>query len=89
MIQKDLLEAFASDYVPRSLIECAFRLTEPDFGWSLSRAVSTVTSAAARAAGLQDRGELTQGRRADLLRVRRIQGFPILQGVWVEGVRVA
>lgn len=89
LIQEGLLEAFASDYVPRSLIECAFRLTDPDFGWSLPRAVSTVTSAAARAAGLQDRGEVALGKRADLLRVRRIEGLPVLRGVWVEGARVA
>src|SRR5262249_16636791 len=32
-----LLDAFASDYVPRSLIECAFALTGPDFGWPLAK----------------------------------------------------
>lgn len=89
LIQEGLLEAFASDYVPRSLIECAFRLVDPDFGWSLSRAISTVTSATARAAGLQDRGEVALGKRADLLRVRRVHGMPVLRGVWVEGARVA
>jgi alpha-D-ribose 1-methylphosphonate 5-triphosphate diphosphatase len=89
LIDQGLLEAFASDYVPRSLIECAFRLTDPDFGWSLSKAAATVTLSAARAAGLGDRGEITAGKRADLLRVRRLQGLPILRSVWVEGRRVA
>ncbi len=89
LIDQGLLEAFASDYVPRSLVECAFRLTDPDFGWSLSKAAATVTLSAARAAGLGDRGEIAAGKRADLLRVRRLQGLPILRSVWVEGRRVA
>ncbi|WP_374569896.1 alpha-D-ribose 1-methylphosphonate 5-triphosphate diphosphatase [Phenylobacterium sp.] len=84
----DLLDAFASDYVPRSLIECAFRLTEPPFGWPLARAVATVTSAAAQAAGLGDRGAVEPGLRADLLRVRRVGGLPVLRGVWAGGGRV-
>jgi len=84
-----LLDAFASDYVPRSLVECAIRLTTPPFGWSLSDAVATVTAAPAQAACLEDRGVIAAGRRADLLRVRLHDGLPVLRGVWVEGVRAA
>lgn len=84
-----LLDAFASDYVPRSLIECAFALTRPEFGWSLARAAAVVTSGPARAAQLQDRGAVEAGRRADLLRVRTTGCLPVVQGVWVEGVRRA
>jgi alpha-D-ribose 1-methylphosphonate 5-triphosphate diphosphatase len=84
-----LLDAFASDYVPRSLIECAFALTRPEFDWSLARAVATVTSGPARAAQLADRGVLAPGRRADLLRVRVTGDLPVVQEVWVEGRRRA
>jgi alpha-D-ribose 1-methylphosphonate 5-triphosphate diphosphatase len=89
LVQEGLLEAFASDYVPRSLIECAFILNRPEFGWSLSQAVRTVTATAARAAGLSDRGEVAEGLRADMLRVKPVQNLPILRGVWAQGVRVA
>lgn len=83
-----LLDAFASDYVPRSLIECAFRLAEPPFGWTLPDAVRTVTRKPAHAVGLNDRGEIAQGKRADLLRVRLQAGLPVVRGVWVQGERV-
>jgi alpha-D-ribose 1-methylphosphonate 5-triphosphate diphosphatase len=89
LAEMDLLDAFASDYVPRSLLECAFRLTASDFGWTMSRALATVTANVAQAAGLQDRGAIAPGLRADLLRVRPVDRMPILRGVWSEGRRVA
>ena len=84
-----LLDAFASDYVPRSLIECAFALTRPEFDWSLARAVATVTAGPARAAQLADRGVIEPGRRADFLRVRVRGDLPVVREVWVEGERRA
>ena len=84
-----LLDAFASDYVPRSLIECAFALTAPPFGWDLARAVAVVTAAPARAAQLTDRGVIEAGRRADLVRVNTCGDLPVVRGVWVEGQRAA
>jgi alpha-D-ribose 1-methylphosphonate 5-triphosphate diphosphatase len=84
-----LLDAFASDYVPRSLIECVFALAAAPFGWSLPRAVASVTATVAAAVGLHDRGAVAEGRRADLLRVRPIRGLPVLRGAWVGGERVA
>lgn len=84
-----LLDAFASDYVPRSLVECAFALTDDRFGWSLPAAVAVVTSGPARAGRLDDRGVIEVGRRADLIRVSRHGGLPVVRGVWVEGQRAA
>lgn len=84
-----LLDAFASDYVPRSLIESAFALTAAPFGWSLARAVAVVTKAPARAAQLTDRGTITSGARADLVRVNIGGGLPVVRGVWVGGQRAA
>lgn len=84
-----LLDGFASDYVPRSLIECAFRLAEPPHGWSLPAAVATVSKVPARALGLADRGEIAPGQRADLLRVSLHGHLPVVRGVWVAGTRQA
>ncbi|HEY9235241.1 MULTISPECIES: alpha-D-ribose 1-methylphosphonate 5-triphosphate diphosphatase [Phenylobacterium] len=89
LAEAGLLDAFASDYVPRSLIECAFALTDDPFAWPLHKAVAVVTSAPARAAALDDRGEIALDKRADLIRVRQKGGLPILQGAWVEGRRSA
>ena len=85
----DLLDAFASDYVPRSLIECAFAMTNGQFGWSLAKAAALVTATPAKAARLVDRGVIEPGRRADLVRVRVAGGLPVVRGVWVEGQRAA
>ncbi|HVK42000.1 MAG TPA: alpha-D-ribose 1-methylphosphonate 5-triphosphate diphosphatase [Phenylobacterium sp.] len=89
LAQADLLDAFASDYVPRSLIECAFAMTDERFGWSLARAAALVTATPAKAARLDDRGVIEPGRRADLIRVRLAAGLPVVRGVWVEGARAA
>ena len=78
----DLLDAFASDYVPRSLIECAFAMTNGQFGWSLPKAAALVTATPAKAVGLEDRGVIEPGRRADLLRVRVAGGLPVVRGVF-------
>lgn len=89
LAEAELLDAFASDYVPRSLIECAFALTDERFGWSLPRAAALVTSAPADAARLDDRGVIAPGLRADLLRVKVAGGLPLVRGVWTEGRRAA
>ncbi|MEM8950365.1 MAG: alpha-D-ribose 1-methylphosphonate 5-triphosphate diphosphatase [Pseudomonadota bacterium] len=80
------LDLFASDYIPSSMLAAAFKLTAPPFGWTLPRAITTVTKVPAEAAGLDDRGEITEGRIADLVRVRQVNGRPIVKGVYRQGV---
>lgn len=81
-----VLDALSSDYVPGSLLLAAFQLG----GWEsigLARAVAMVTCTPARAIGYRDRGELAAGQRADLLRVRVVDGLPQVEAVWVRGER--
>jgi len=82
----DLLDIMSSDYVPASLIQSAFLLHEQQ-GWSLPRAVAAVSINPARAIGLDDRGALAPGLRADFLRVRSVAGMPIVLGAWSAGQR--
>lgn len=84
-----LLDVIASDYVPRSMIECPFALAAAPFHWPLAKAFASVTSAPADAVGLRDRGRMASGMRADLIRVREMQGNPVVVSTWVEGCRVA
>jgi alpha-D-ribose 1-methylphosphonate 5-triphosphate diphosphatase len=85
----DLLDVLSSDYVPASLLHGAFLLRDQQ-GWSLPKAINTVTRNAARAVGLADRGELAIGQRADLIRVRADAGrVPVVRGVWLVGERIA
>lgn len=88
LASEGLLDIFASDYVPRSMIEAAFKLTGEPFGWSLPDAIATVSKNVAESVGLTDRGSLKQGHRADFVRVRLLDGRPIVRGVWVGGTRV-
>jgi alpha-D-ribose 1-methylphosphonate 5-triphosphate diphosphatase len=82
-----LLDALSSDYVPASLLMAAFRLV-PEAGFSIAQAVATVSLNPARAAGLDDRGEIAPGLRADLVQVRVVGGQPYVRAVWREGRRV-
>ena len=42
----------------------------------------------AEAVGLEDRGEIAEGRRADFIRVREVEGVAVVRGTWREGQRV-
>ena len=55
----------------------------------MAAGIAAVTAAPARAAGLDDRGRIAPGLRADLLRFRLVEGLPVPRGVWVGGARVA
>lgn len=84
-----LLDVLASDYIPASLLKGAFALAGPPFDLPLAAAIAMVTSRPAAIAGLDDRGRIAPGLRADLLRVKPIRGRPIVREVLVEGRRVA
>ncbi|MGF1594683.1 MAG: alpha-D-ribose 1-methylphosphonate 5-triphosphate diphosphatase [Kiloniellaceae bacterium] len=83
-----LLDNLASDYVPASLLQAAFRLTEEAHGLSLPQAVATVSANPATTAGLSDRGRIAPGLKADLLRVAVIEGQPFIKAVWHNAERV-
>lgn len=83
-----LLDILSSDYVPVSALHGAF-LLHARHGQPLPDALASVTARPAERVGLDDRGELAPGRRADLARVRLIDELPIVIAVWREGRRVA
>ena len=84
-----LLDILSSDYIPYSLLQAAFDLPNRAPEMSLADAVRTVTTNPAEATGLDDRGRIEAGKRADLVRVRLVDGLPVVRGVWREGRRVA
>ena len=86
LAEADLLDILSSDYVPSALLSAALMLG--DLWGDVARGMRTVTSAPAAAVGLQDRGQLTLGARADLIRVARVRGAAALRGTWVQGRRV-
>ena len=54
----------------------------------MARGIACVTAAPAEATGLDDRGHLVPGARADVIRVARIGAAAAVRGIWVEGRRV-
>jgi alpha-D-ribose 1-methylphosphonate 5-triphosphate diphosphatase len=86
LAKADLLDIVSSDYVPSSLLSGALMLG--DIWGDVARGVATVTAAPADAAGLQDRGHLVPGGRADVIRVTRVGPAGAVRGVWVQGRRV-
>ncbi len=87
LVRARAVDAFASDYVPASLVEAAFGCVR-DTGIALPDAVALVTDRPAQMAGLIDRGRIEVGLRADLVRVRVHDGLPIVRQVWLAGDRV-
>lgn len=83
---RDLLDIMSSDYVPSSLVQSVFLLRD-QLGWDMPKAVATVSRNPARAIGLQDRGEIAAGQRADFIRVREVGGMPVVRGAWCRGER--
>ena len=84
-----LLDVMSSDYMPASLLTAALRLPAVVFGIDLAAAIRTVTKTPAAAVGLDDRGELAPGKRADLIRVQVVGEVPMVRCVWTAGARVA
>ncbi|RUN82942.1 alpha-D-ribose 1-methylphosphonate 5-triphosphate diphosphatase [Pandoraea apista] len=89
LARADMLDILSSDYVPSSLLQAAFQL-HSEIGWSLPKAMRTVSWTPAQSVGLSDRGGIVPGLRADLVRVAIHPGMPpVPRATYREGLRVA
>ena len=83
----DLLDIVSSDYVPAALLMSAVQLGE---AWGdMARGIATVTSNPARHVGLEDRGVIAPGKRADLVQFSVQDGLAVAGRVWSQGRQVA
>lgn len=89
LAEQGVLDVLSSDYVPLSLLHAPFVLSDSIDSLSLAQAVAMVSATPARTVGLDDRGRIAPGLRADLVRVQRAEGEPISRAVWRQGKRVA
>ena len=89
LAERGVLDVLSSDYVPLSLLHAPFVLADGVDGISLPKALAMVTATPARTVSLNDRGRIATGLRADIVRVQRQDGVPIVRAVWREGKRVA
>lgn len=83
-----LLDIVSSDYVPMSLMQAPFVLAKAEVGLDLPAAIRLASYNPARVMGLDDRGEIAAGKRADVVRVRVVDDMPVVRSVWREGMRV-
>ncbi|WP_312465408.1 alpha-D-ribose 1-methylphosphonate 5-triphosphate diphosphatase [Stutzerimonas kunmingensis] len=88
LARRGVLDILSSDYYPASLLQAALGLAEQDNSYDLPRAIATISLAPARAAGLDDRGEIAVGLRADLVQAQVHKGQPVIGQVWRQGRRV-
>ena len=84
-----LLDILSSDYYPASLLDAVFRIANDESNaFSLPQAVKLVTRNPANALGLKDRGEIAEGKRADLVLARAHGDHFFVQNVWRQGTQV-
>jgi alpha-D-ribose 1-methylphosphonate 5-triphosphate diphosphatase len=81
-----LIDVLSSDYAPASLLQAVFVLAAQGLGMPAAAALATANPA--RLLGLDGRGRIAPGLRADLLRVRVVGGVPVLSGIWRDGRQV-
>ncbi len=84
-----VLDILSSDYVPGSLLYGALLLEQSAERISLPEAIATITRNPARAVGLEDRGEIASGQRADLIRFHVTKSAPIIRDVWRSSRKIA
>jgi alpha-D-ribose 1-methylphosphonate 5-triphosphate diphosphatase len=94
-----LLHILSSDYVPSSPLQAVFQLAA-DGAIGLADGAKLVSGNPAQAVGLDDRGEIAVGKRADLVQVRphelpatarhpRGRRVPVVRSVYRQGARVS
>ena len=88
LAREGVLDILSSDYVPAALLMGAFELARRIEGYGLAAALRTVTLHPARAAGLDDRGQIAAGLRADLVRIHLAGDLPVVREVYRGGRRV-
>jgi len=87
LAREGLLDGLASDYVPNSLIQAAFTL-HAEQGFPLHETIRWVSAGPAAMVGLDDRGRIAEGLRADLVRVKVFRETPVVREVYLKGDRV-
>ena len=87
LAEAGLLDILSSDYAPSALLMGAMRIAGAS--GDLPGAIALVSANPAHATGLDDRGEIAIGRRADLVTLTEVDGLAIPTGVWCAGRKVA
>lgn len=85
-IREGYADCLCSDYVPSTMLPAVWRISD-ELNLPLNEAVAMATCNPAQAAGLDDRGRLKPGQRADLLLVDDSGPYPRVRQTWSKGRR--
>lgn len=88
LARRELLDGLSSDYVPNSLLHSAFHLSQT-LDIPLTKTVAMVSSNIAEMVGLDDRGQIAEGKLADLVQVKIVGDLPVVRKVWKEGKQIS
>lgn len=88
LVDAGVLDILSSDYIPMSLVQAAFQLANSDKAIELPQAVRYISHNPAKATGLDDRGSIEVGKRADLVHVKMSANMPVIRQVWRTGQRI-
>lgn len=83
-IHAGVADCLCADYAPATMLAAVDALVHRE-GLGLPQATRLVSQGPARAAGLNDRGEIAVGLRADLISVARPGGQAAVERVWCAG----
>ncbi|MFA0086851.1 alpha-D-ribose 1-methylphosphonate 5-triphosphate diphosphatase [Vibrio sp. 10N.261.51.F12] len=84
-----VLDILSSDYYPMSILEAVYTLAADERNTlTLPQAVQLATINPAQALNLHDRGVIAEGKRADLVLARQVDGHPLVARVWRQGKKV-
>ena len=86
-IHEGVADCLCADYAPAALIVSLFRIPEIS-DLDLPAAIRLATKNPAKAARLNDRGEIAVGKRADLIAVDMPGGLPQVASVWSKGINI-
>jgi alpha-D-ribose 1-methylphosphonate 5-triphosphate diphosphatase len=86
-IRAGLVDILATDYYPASMIHTAFKLTN-DGVMPLYDSIKLISTNPADVMGLDDRGAIEVGRRADLVLVHEQDDFPRVRGTISNGIPI-
>ena len=88
LAEERCLDIVSSDYMPHSLLRAALVVAEVAQDYDFPSAIRAITKTPAERVGLTDRGEIAEGKRADLIRVSCSGPVPSVRAVWRAGSRV-
>ncbi|KHN49412.1 phosphonate metabolism protein PhnM, partial [Dickeya fangzhongdai] len=89
LAEQGLLDILSSDYYPASLLDAAFRLAADERNpFTLPQTVAMVSANPAQSVGLDDRGRIADGLRADLVLAHHSHGQVRIRQVWAQGRQV-